>query len=560
MTEAGRILVVLALAAPLLMAPASIRMLRPARMLPWAALPGLLAALLAPRDETVALPGILLGVGLRLDALGAVFLGFAAFLWLCAGAYAAAYLHGGTRERGFCVFWHLTLAGTLGAFMAADAVTFYISFAFLSLAAYGLVIHDRTEAAWRAGRIYIVLAVLGEICLLLGLLLAADAAGSILIQDMRTALAASPWRDYAILGLLAGFGLKAGLLPLHVWLPLAHSAAPVPASAVLSGAIVKAGIIGLIRFLPMEAALPVWAGALTWLGLATAYYGVLLGLAQHHPKAVLAYSTMSQMGLLVAVLGAGLGTPAVGATHAAAALYAVHHGLAKGALFLAVGVIAASGTWAARPVLAVAALLGAAIAGLPFTGGALAKLAIKGPLGEGAAALLASLSAVGTMLLMLRFLVLAAGQRAQDPAARPPAALLAAFAATTLAALAVPWLLFPELAGRPPAEAATPAALQAALWPILAALAVAAAAWWAGWPQVRAPVGDIAVLGETAARRLAAAWRGQAAVRPIPPRGWNGLGRRAGLAAGEVERRLSAWPVGGTALLAVAVLLGLALA
>ena len=88
-----------------------------------------------------------------------------------------------------------------------------------------------------------------------------------------------------------------GLVPLHVWLPLAHPAAPMPASAVLSGAIIKAGVIGLIRFLPFDGALPDWGAVLTAVGLLTAFYGVAVGITQANPKTVLAYSSVSQMGL-----------------------------------------------------------------------------------------------------------------------------------------------------------------------------------------------------------------------------------------------------------------------
>ncbi|QDL97091.1 NADH/ubiquinone/plastoquinone (complex I) [Rhodopseudomonas palustris] len=491
------LLLPLAPAFPLVLALVGALIPKPTLLLPFASLPGLAAAVLAPAGETVTLSWLLLGMQFRLDTLGAVFLGFASALWSIAGLYARAYLGGKPNEAGFCVFWSLTLAGTLGAFVAADAATFYLSFALLSLAAYGLVVHERSAAAWRAGRVYIVLAVFGEACLLIGLLLAAGGADSLVIDDIRAAIATSPWGNVATLALLIGFGLKAGLVPLHVWLPLAHSAAPVPASAVLSGAIVKAGLIGLIRFVPVEA-MPSWADTLLWLGLATAWLGIALGLPQIKPKAVLAYSTMSQMGLMVAVLGAGLGA-GIADTSVAAAFYATHHGLAKGALFLAVGVIAAGAGRAAIPVLATVALLGAAIAGAPFTGGSLAKLAIKGPLGSGLAATLASLSAVGTMLLMLRTVVLLAAQRpARAPSAR--AGMIVAFALTTLAALLVPWIIAPGLLGLPLPAALSDAALWSAAWPILLAFAIGGLAMLRPI-AITVPIGDIAGPVEAALQR-----------------------------------------------------------
>src|SRR5215470_16478408 len=113
----------------------------------------------------------------------------------------------------------------------------------------------------------------------------------------------SPWRGAAMTLLILGFGLKIGLVPGHVWMPLAYTAAPIPAAAALSGAAVKAGVIGLIRFLPLGPAMPRWGEALAAAGLFSAFYGVIIGLTQKHPKTVLAYSSISQMGLLAAALG-----------------------------------------------------------------------------------------------------------------------------------------------------------------------------------------------------------------------------------------------------------------
>jgi formate hydrogenlyase subunit 3/multisubunit Na+/H+ antiporter MnhD subunit len=345
-------------------------------LVPAAPLPGICAALLLSPGTAAPLPRTLLGAGLSIDEIGKVLLGVTALLWTLAGIYARFSIKDKGRNR-FAGFWLATLSGNLLLFVSADLISFYLAFATLSLAAFGLVIHSHSAEARRAGRVYLVLAILGETCLLLGFLVGADAAGSVMIDEVRSALPASPHRDLAILLLVIGFGLKAGLLPFHVWLPLAHPAAPAPASAVLSGAIVKAGIFGLARFLPLEADLPAWSGALVGLGLATAYFGIVVGLFQKRPKTVLAYSTLSQMGLIVVVLGSAFGSPGPGFALSAATLYAAHHGLAKGALFLSVGVLAETGRRSFPPVLLATALAALAVAGLPITGGALAKLAIK---------------------------------------------------------------------------------------------------------------------------------------------------------------------------------------
>ena len=142
--------------------------------------------------------------------------------------------------------------------------------------------------------------------------------------------------------LIAGFGLKIGLVPLHVWMPLTYTAAPIPAAAVLSGAAVKAGVIGFIRFMPFDAAMPGWGEALAAIGLFSAFYGVAIGITQSNPKTVLAYSSVSQMGLIAAVIGMGLAA-GDSSTASAAGFIAAHHVLVKGALFLAIGVAAADG-------------------------------------------------------------------------------------------------------------------------------------------------------------------------------------------------------------------------
>ena len=311
-------------------------------------------------------------------------LGAAALLWIAAGIYARSYLKGQPNRGRFAVWWLLSLTGSLGVFMAGDMATFYVTFGLASLAAWGLVIHDGTPGALRAGAVYLGLAVLSEVCLLMGfaLLAAATPGSSLAIQGAVALLPTSPWRDATLAFLIVGFGLKVGLVPLHVWLPLAYPAAPIPAAAVISGAISKAGVIGLLRFLPLEAALPDWGAALAAVGLVSAFYGVAVGITQANPKTVLAYSSVSQMGFIATVLGMALAAGNDSA-NVAAAFYAAHHVLAKGALFLAVGVAATGGARRWWPVLLPAAVLALGFGGLPLTGGGLAKLAVKPPLGEG---------------------------------------------------------------------------------------------------------------------------------------------------------------------------------
>ena len=158
-------------------------------------------------------------------------------------------------------------------------------------------------------------------------------------------------------------------------MPLTYSAAPIAAAAVLSGSAVKVGVIGLIRFLPFDSAMPEWGDVLVIAGLFSAFYGVVIGITQANPKTVLAYSSVSQMGLLAAALGMGLSAGEKSAV-LVAAFSASFHVLVKGGLFLAIGAVASTkrSVWL---VLVPATVLALGLGGLPLTGGALAKLAMK---------------------------------------------------------------------------------------------------------------------------------------------------------------------------------------
>lgn len=417
-------------------------------LLPLAPLPALGAALLLPPGEEVRLPLVLLGLDLGLDAKRRLLLLVTALLWLAAAIYSRGYLGGRAGRARYEAFFLVTMGGNLGLIVALDVPGFYLFFSLMTLASYILVVFEGSERAHRAGRAYILLSILGETALLLGFLRATAAAGSLSIAEVPAALAEG--EAATLLLLFAGFAIKAGQLPLHVWLPLAHSAAPTPASAVLSGAMIKAGLLGMVLFLPLgEAALPDPGLALAGLGIATAFYGVFCGLSQEDPKTILAYSSLSQMGLLVAALGVVLAAPvAAPLLLPAVLLYAAHHGLSKAALFLAVGVVrqADGGRLAA---LAVAAVAAAAIAGAPLTAGALAKLLLKQAAEAGAevraGALLLGLlsaSAVATGLLMLRFLA-RLGVAAAAPAERPGAGALLwlPFLAVALLGQLLPWMV-----------------------------------------------------------------------------------------------------------------------
>lgn len=470
---------------------------------PWAALPALLLGLGGAQGVSVQLDAVLYGTVLALDGTRRVFLAFTALLWLGAGLYSRGTLAGDARASGFRLLWLATMAGNFGLILAHDLASFYASFALMSFAAYGLVIHDRSGAALHAGRVYLAMAVAGEGLIIAGLLLAASASAAPqapLLSDLADAIAASPRRDLTIACLVAGFGVKAGLPLLHMWLPLAHPVAPVPASAVLSGAMIKAGLLGWLVTLPLGVvALPGWGLGLITLGFAAAFGAAAIGIHQRTPKTVLAYSSVSQMGLITVGVGAGLHQPALWPALAPAiALYALHHGLAKGALFLGVGIapaLAQAGSIRRRALWLALALPGLALAG-PMVSGAAAKISLKTALAGGIVTpawwqhlpLVLSLAAAGTTALVARYLWLLTQQADDGHHAPPTTAQWLGWALVLGASVAglilLPWVPVP--AGLPP----DPAYLPELLWPVLAgsALAVFAARRLRAWPL---PAGDV---------------------------------------------------------------------
>jgi formate hydrogenlyase subunit 3/multisubunit Na+/H+ antiporter MnhD subunit len=501
---------------------------------PLAVAPALGAAALAIAGAPFGAELPALRVSLSLDQPGGLLLAAAALVWLIISRFAVREGQGRPNADRFAISWLLTMTGSLGVFIAADLLTFYLVYALVSVPAYYLVAHDEEPSSLRAGAVYMAFALLGEAVLLIAfvMLAAGEPSGSVQIRDVAAALPASPWREAALALIILGFGMKIALVPLHGWMPLTYTAAPIPAAAVLSGAGVKAGVVGLIRFLPLGAAFPGWGEALVWLGFISAFYGVAIGVTQRDPKTMLAYSSVSQMGVIAAALGMALASADQGAA-TNVAFYAANHVLVKAALFLSVGAVAALDGRARTLALTVAALLGLSLAGLPLSGGALAKLAVKDLFGDGAAGMASQLSATATTALMLVFVMRLARLPAADRVGAPSGRLWS-WAALAVAALLIPWLLYAAIGS--PAEALEPAKLWDAVWPMLIGAALAVGLWAVGDRLLRIPAGDIVVAEE-------AAFRASMSLGPMFER---------------ADRGLREWPAAGLALLMVALALAAA--
>lgn len=362
--------------------------------------------------QGIQLDWLILGTHFSLDTPRRIILLLTGILWASSGLYSGSYLKDDNRRGSFNFYFGAAMAGNFGLLIAADAAAFYTFFALMTFASYGLVIHSQTVAARKAAKIYLVMAIIGELFIISALFLAVQCAGSTLLSDLPPALAnASNGPFIFILGLI-GFGVKVGAIPLYFWLPLAHPAAPVPASAVLSGAMIKAGLVGWIHFAPVG--LVEWPSLsliMVGLGFTAAFGAVIIGLLQVDPKTNLAYSSISQMGLMTAFLGLGLyGSIPASLLLPAIALYAFNHGTAKAFLFLGTALPGkVGGYWRILMWLGLG-LAVLAIAGGPLTGGLWTKYLLKTFLGKTGLpgidflAYLLTLSAISTTLLLSRFL------------------------------------------------------------------------------------------------------------------------------------------------------------
>ncbi|SMP65911.1 Formate hydrogenlyase subunit 3/Multisubunit Na+/H+ antiporter, MnhD subunit [Desulfonatronum zhilinae] len=392
-----------------------------------ASLPALGLALLGGGVTPGVFPALFLETILHFGTYGRVFLLLAAVLWTAAGLFARSAAQGGSDGRDrfrFAFFFLVTLSGNIGVCVAQDLASFYVFFAMMSFAAYALIIHDQTPRALHAGKIYLIMTVIGEVLLAAAFFYAGIIADSLLFTDAAQALASTEagWnRNTLVFSLaLVGFGIKAGVIGLHLWLPLAHPAAPTAASSVLSGVMIKIGLLGWLQLFPLFAGPAAWGMVMAWLGLSGAVYAAAVGFTRHDPKTILAYSSVSQMGLMTMAVGFALAvqsqdggtSPEDALLSAGMLLFVLVHGLAKGALFLGVGVAKATqwGTARARWLLAGLAAAGLVLAGAPFTGGALVKQSLKSGAGqlspvwsEFFSAVL-PLTAVGTTLLLAMFL------------------------------------------------------------------------------------------------------------------------------------------------------------
>jgi formate hydrogenlyase subunit 3/multisubunit Na+/H+ antiporter MnhD subunit len=289
-----------------------------------------------------------LGAHFRLDALSAFFLAVVDLGAASASLFALGYgEHEKTPER-VLPFYPAFLAGMTLVVIADDAFTFLVSWEFMSLSSWALVIaHHRVAENVRAGYVYLVMAGFGTLCLLLAFGLLAGPDGLYAFTQMRAAHPTATIGALAMILALTGAGSKAGIVPLHVWLPLAHPAAPSHVSALMSGVMTKVAVYGFVRIALDLVGEPTWWWSVVVLALGgiTAVMGVLYALMQHDLKRLLAYHTVENIGIIFIGLGLALAFKAHGMLAAAALaltaalLHVFNHSLFKSLLFFGAGAV-----------------------------------------------------------------------------------------------------------------------------------------------------------------------------------------------------------------------------
>jgi len=310
-----------------------------------------LAGINQPAEQLVLPIGLPdLPVHLRLDALSRVFLILLGAASTGISIFAAGYFRQGegTAPGLLCLQYHLFLASMGFVLLADDAYAFMLAWETMAVSSYFLVTTQHGIAEIRsAGFLYLLMAHLGAIAILLSFGILQGGTWQFTFDAMRAAHLRPDWATIAFCLALIGFGAKAGLAPLHVWLPEAHPAAPSPVSALMSGVMLKTALYGMIRVSFDLLGQPLWWWGLLplTLGLFSALYGVVFAAAQTDMKRLLAYSSIENIGILFTGLGlaivfAGVDMRAAAALTLIAVMYhAMNHAFMKSLLFLGTGAV-----------------------------------------------------------------------------------------------------------------------------------------------------------------------------------------------------------------------------
>ena len=340
-----------------------------------------------------------LGLHFELDGFRKVYSLIISFMWMMTMLLSYDYFKHHHKLSRYYFFNLFTEGATLGVFLASDLYTALVFFEIMSFTSFPWVIQEETEGAIKAANTYLAVAVIGGLTALFGLFVIYDELGTLKLSELLIqAKACSNKGILYVAGscILFGFGAKAGMFPLHIWLPKAHPVAPAPASAILSGILTKSGIWGILAIsVNIFKGDVVWGNVILVLGTITMFLGALLALFSIDLKRTLACSSMSQIGfILVAVAMMLLLGEENALASRGAILHMMNHSLFKLVLFMAAGVVYMNvhklnlnevrGFGRNKPFLMICFLLAAAgIAGIPGLNGYISKTLIHEAIVEG---------------------------------------------------------------------------------------------------------------------------------------------------------------------------------
>jgi hydrogenase-4 component B len=282
------------------------------------------------------------GLHLKLDMFRYVFVWLTAMIWFLTTLYSSHYLLSHRNRNRYYLFFMLTLASTIGIFISENFLNLFTFFEMMSFTSYALIINDEDDYSHEAGNTYIIMAVTGGLILLMGLFLLYNYTQTLDIGELSVAVSGLGSVKYLIVALIIiGFGVKAGMVPLHIWLPKAYPAAPTPATIVLSAVLAKTGIFGII--LTIEVIMSgdfIISIIILVIGFLNMFIGGILAMMQRNIKRILAYSSMSQIGYILV----GIGLIGILKDHRTIAIYGtlyhvVNHGIFKALLFMGTGTI-----------------------------------------------------------------------------------------------------------------------------------------------------------------------------------------------------------------------------
>ena len=290
-----------------------------------------------------------LGLSLKLDGFRIIYGMVAALMWTCTTLFSREYMAHYPRTNRYYMFFLATMGATVGVFLSADLFTTFLFFEIMSFTSYTWVAHDETRESLRAAETYLAVAVIGGMIMLLGLFFLYNITGTLSIDEIYVAVCDAVSKDPSVMRsiytacalMLTGFAAKAGMFPLHIWLPKAHPVAPAPASALLSGILTKSGIFGvLIISTDILRYDPAWGFMILIFGVITMFGGAMLGIFSINLKRTLACSSMSQIGFILVGIGMqGLLAEENGLAVRGTILHMVNHSIIKLVLFMCAGVV-----------------------------------------------------------------------------------------------------------------------------------------------------------------------------------------------------------------------------